>query len=77
MGKRFDVLDKALETLNKLRKRQSTLPFVDMVFLPIFRIFALKNTADTDLIDEANDFLLCKLKSCLFYIRYHLVVGCG
>ena len=29
MGKRFDVLDKALETLNKLRKRQNTLPFVD------------------------------------------------
>ena len=55
MGKRFDVLDKELETLSKLRIRQSTLPFVDMVF---FQYSGLcKNTANTGSVDEANDFL--------------------
>ena len=63
MGKRFDMLDKELETLSKLRKRQSTLPFVDVGFL-----LKLKNTANTDSVDEASEFLLCKLISCLFYI---------
>ena len=66
MGKRFDVLDKALGTLNNLRKRQSTLPFADMVFLPIVRIFSLKNTADTDSVYEANDILLSKLLAAYF-----------
>ena len=68
MEKCFDMLDKELETLNKLWKRESTLPFVDQYGFSSNTQDLYKNTANTDSVDEANDFHLCKLISCLFYI---------
>ena len=68
VGKRFVMLYKELETLSNLRERQSTLPFVDMVFSNNEDL--CKNTANTDSVDEANYFFLCKFISCLFYICF-------